>query len=227
MREKMEFESGRDEGAGDMKEQEDLRALDEATHEPGEAVEQRGDYREAEAIQGAFESVVETGGEIPGATPLPIPRPEDAVEPGKPPEDAAEARLDGKGGRPVSALSLDGKGNDLSAGDVPLAAPQEAMLEKDTSSPAPTLEGKGITRSTENTGEDLPSANRKAERNTDPGDTPEEQVLPAKEARLDTSDREGNFQIQELMNRATEANSLEMSIKKGIDKSSETIQSKI
>jgi hypothetical protein len=132
MKDRMEFDPGRDEGAGEPTDREDMRRLDGVTEEPAAAVERTGDYREAEAVQGAFEAVVEHGGEIPAATPLPIPHPADAVEPGSPPEDAAEVQLDGKGGRPSPAFTLDGKGTDQSpdiAGEVALAAPRETESE--------------------------------------------------------------------------------------------------
>jgi hypothetical protein len=132
MKKRMEFDPGREEGAGEPKDQEGMRRLDGISEEPAAAVERTGDFREAEAIQSEFVSAVIEGGEIPGATPLPIPRPEDAVEPGKPPEDAAEVQLDGKGGRQSPAFTLDGKGADQSpdiAGEVSLAAPQETVSE--------------------------------------------------------------------------------------------------
>jgi len=67
--------------------------------------------------------------------------------------------LDGKGKRPSSAASPDGEGNDLAAGkagDVPLAAPQEAH-ERGAASPAFTLDGKGTDRSPD-TAAEVPAA---------------------------------------------------------------------
>ncbi|MBN1438568.1 MAG: hypothetical protein JW929_04085 [Anaerolineales bacterium] len=115
---KMELDTGRSEGAGESKELETQRRLDDATFEPEAAVEGTGEYREAEAIQGALATIIEGSAENRGATPLPIPRP----------EDASGAQLDGKGERPIPAFTLDGKGADRSsdkAGEVPLPAPEE------------------------------------------------------------------------------------------------------
>ena len=118
MKDRMEFDPGRDEGAGEPQDREDMRRLDGVTEEPAAAVERAGDFREAEAIQSEFVSAVIEGGEIPGATPLPIPHPEDAVEEGRPPEDAAEVQLDGKGADQSPDI----------AGEVSLAAPQETEI---------------------------------------------------------------------------------------------------
>jgi hypothetical protein len=207
MSEKMELDAGRPESAGEMKEQEDLRALDEATHEPGEAVEQRGDYREAEAIQGAFESVVETGREIPVATPLPIPHP----------EDAADAQVDGKGGRPASVVSLDGKGNDLTAGDVPLAAPQASVHE--TGGPAFTLDGKGTDRSTHPAAEVPLAAPEQPQR----GATPGPGDSSAKGKGIEDDGAEIMFRIQEATNRYSKAENTRSDVKKKSDSTDEDI----
>lgn len=82
MTEKMELDAGRTEGAGETgePEREDLRRLDGVTLEPEAAVERGGDFREAEAIRGALASVIESGGELPGAAPHPGPHSEGAAE---------------------------------------------------------------------------------------------------------------------------------------------------
>ncbi|MBN1438567.1 MAG: hypothetical protein JW929_04080 [Anaerolineales bacterium] len=148
MMEKMEFDPGRDEGVGDPEDREAMRRLDDVTEEPAAAVERAGDFREAEAIQGEFVSAVIGGGKVPGATPLPIPRPADAAEPGKPPEDAVEVQVDGKRGRPSPTFTLDGQGAVPSpgiAGEAALAAPRETQsggAPGQAGSSAPGMEAK-------------------------------------------------------------------------------------
>jgi hypothetical protein len=57
----------------------DLQALDNATFEPNGYIEQTGDFQQAEAIQTALTALVKpaVSAQDVGATPLPIPRPED------------------------------------------------------------------------------------------------------------------------------------------------------
>jgi hypothetical protein len=215
MTEKMEFDPGRGEGAGEPKEQEELRQFDDATYEPRAAAEQSGGYREAEAIQSAFESAVENGGEIPGATPLPIPRP----------AGAADGPLDGKGKRPSSAASPDGEGNDLAAGkagDIPLAAPQETH-ERGAASPASAPDGKDAGRATDSSDEVPSAAPRKAVRSTAPGGAPKESVSPVEGEAHENSDKEGNFQIQSLQDRGGDAKSTAASVKDQQKHSDESI----
>jgi hypothetical protein len=190
--------------SGEQTENLEQQKLDDATFEPRAAAEQSGDYREAEAIQGAFESVVEDGGEIPGATPLPIPRP----------AGAADGPLEGKGKRPSSAASLDGEGNDLAAGkagDIPLAAPQEAH-ERGAASPAATPDGKDAGRATHGSGEVPSAASRKPVRSTAPGGAPKESVSPVEGEAHENSDKGGNFQIQSLQDRGGDAKSTAASV---------------
>jgi hypothetical protein len=193
MKEEMELDAGRQEDAGEIneQEQEDLRRLDGVTYEPEAAVERTGDYREAEAIQGALSAV---------------------VEPGRPPKDDAGVELDGKGERPSDTVSLDGKGNDLTAGEVALDAPQAAVQTR-SPSPALPLDGKGADRSPDSDGKTPLTTPRTPEQSKPPGE--DDSSAELKDA--DDDGAEIMFRFQEATNRNTKSNKSSESAKKKRD----------
>lgn len=176
MKEEMELDAGRPEGAGEIneQEQEDLRRLDGVTYEPEAAVERTGDYREAEAIQGALSAVVESG---------------------RAPKDDAGVELDGKGGRPADTVSLDGKGNDMTAGEAALDAPRAAVQTR-SPSPAFTLDGKGTDLSPDSDRETPLTTPRTPERSKTPG----QGETSAQERGVEDGGSNIQFQIQAATN---------------------------
>jgi hypothetical protein len=196
MRDHMELDSGRPEGAGETKEQAELRALDDVTFEPGESVEQKGDYRQAEEIQAALSEVVEAG---------------------PPAKDDAGVQLDGKGGRPASVVSLNGKGNDLSAGDVPLAAPQASVHTN--GGPAFTLDGKGTDRPPLPAGEVPPFVPEKPQRGAAPG----QGETSARERGVEDGAANIQFRVQEATNIYNKSEHTRSDVKKKSDGTDEDI----
>jgi hypothetical protein len=203
MKEEMELNAGRQEDAGETneQEQEDLRRLDGVTYEPEAAVERTGDYREAEAIQGALSAV---------------------VEPGRPPKDDAGVELDGKGERPSDAVSLDGKGNDLTAGEVALNTPQ-AAVRAGRPSPAPALDGKGEVTPPDRAEETPLTTPRTPERSGASG----QGETSALERGVDDGGANIQFRIQEAMNDHNNSENTRSDVKKKKDSTEEDLISKI
>ncbi|MFN2298653.1 MAG: hypothetical protein ACK2UB_07385 [Anaerolineales bacterium] len=203
MKEEMELNAGQPEGAGEIneQEQEDLHRLDGVTYEPEAAVERTGDYREAEAIQGALSAV---------------------AEPGRPPKDDSGVELDGKGERPSDTVSLDGKGNDLKAGEVVLDAPQTAV-QTNNPSPAFTLDGKGADRSPDSDGKIPSTTPRTPERSGASG----QGETSALERGVDDGGANIQFRIQEATNDHNNSETTRSDVKKKKDSTEEDLISKI
>jgi hypothetical protein len=133
-----EPESG---GSSDAGEQ----ALDDATYEPNTYVESSGDYQQAEDIQANLVSVTENAAksaEDVGATPLPIPRPEDQDLAKSQSEvrgdlDRATSGGKGSGGDEATPINLPDMGetiaDDVGATPLPIPRPEDQGLAKSQS----------------------------------------------------------------------------------------------
>jgi hypothetical protein len=104
------------------------QALDTATYKPDEFVEWSNDYQKAESIQTTLVALIDTAASAldVGATPLPIPRPEDKSVLGSPPgvrgdlEQATAGADDGRSD--ATPITLPGKQEP--AGATPITLPQ-------------------------------------------------------------------------------------------------------